>query len=88
MRGFLRCVWPLRMHFWAIFTHRKKIKLVLKATHKKLFLKYQDNAKVALLCLTYENGFHFLNYFYLKNNRNSVENYYIKKKKLLLKTTC
>ncbi len=34
----------------------KKFKLVLKTTHKKLFLKYQDNARFPSLCLVSENA--------------------------------
>ena len=49
-----------------------KFKLVLKATHKNLFLKCQDNAKFHLLCLASENA--FLSYLYSKNGHNSAEN--------------
>ncbi len=62
---FLHCVWPLRMHFWAIFTQKLAIteqKIIaleknlnlfwrLHCTCKKLVLKYQDNAMFPSLCL-------------------------------------
>ncbi len=63
MQGFFHCVWPLKMHFCAIFllknSHNsvendrtgKKFTLVLKAIYKKLFLKYQVNARFPSLCL-------------------------------------
>ena len=87
--GFRRCVWPLRMHFGAILTQQMaitswigkknyKFKLVLNATHKKLVVKYQENAKFPLLCLAFENA--FLSYFHSKNSHNSVENYCTKTK--------
>ncbi len=64
----------------------KKFKLVLKTTYKKLFLKYQDNARFLSLCLASPNA--FLSYFYSKIGHNSVENYRIGKKfTLVLKTT-
>ena len=56
------------MLFWAIFLlkknghnsvendhTRKKITLVLKATYKKVLLKYQVNARFPSLCLVSEN---------------------------------
>ncbi len=65
---------------------RKKFKLVLTTTYKKLFLKYQVNAWFPSLCLASENT--FLSYFYSINGHNSVENYCFGKKfKLVLKTT-
>ncbi len=65
---------------------RKKFKLVLKTTYKKLFLKYQDNARFPSMCLASENE--FLSYFYLKNGHNLAENDCIRKKfTLFLKTT-
>ncbi len=64
----------------------KKFKLVLKTTYKKLFLKYQDNARFPSLCLASENA--LLSYFYSKNNHDSVENVRTGKKfTLVLKTT-
>ncbi len=66
MQGFLHCVWPLRMHFCAIFLLKKwsvendhtgkKIILVLKTTFKKVFIKYQVNARIPSLCLVSENA--------------------------------
>ncbi len=70
MQGFLHCVWPLRMHFWAIFTQKaaitqpeiialenwKNCNFVLKTTYKKLFLKYQNNARFPSLCLASDNA--------------------------------
>ncbi len=40
-------------------------------TYKKVFLKYQDNARFPSLCLASENA--FLSYFYSKNSHNPVE---------------
>ncbi len=101
MQSFLRCVWPLRMDFWAIFysknSHnhdnsaengrfRKKFKLLLNTTYKKLSLTYHDNARFLSLCVASENA--LLSYFYSKNGHNSVENDSTRKKfKLVLKTT-
>ncbi len=83
MQGFLHCVWPLRMHFWAIFTKKngynsvenhcikKKSKLVLKTFYKKLVLKYHDNARFPSLFGLRECVFKL--YFYSINGHNSVE---------------
>ncbi len=51
---------------------RKKFKLVLKTTYKKLVIKYQVNARFLSLCLASENA--FLSYFYSKNGHNLMEN--------------
>ncbi len=68
MQGFLHSVWPLRMHFCAIFLlkktaitrvdndhTRKKFTLVLNTTYKNVFLKYQVNARFLSLCFVSEN---------------------------------
>ena len=66
--------------------HRKKIKLVLKTTYKKLVLKYQGNARFSSLCLASENV--FLSFFTQKMPITRVANYCIEKKiKLVPKTT-
>ncbi len=86
MQGFRHCVWPLRMHFWAICTqktpeesyvrrkllHQKNFNLVLNTTYMKLFLKYQNSAKFPSLCL----ASWIFEPFYSKNGHNSVENYF------------
>ncbi len=60
---------------------------LLKTTCKKLFVKYQCNARFPSLCLAPENT--FFRYFYSKNAHNSVENHRIWIKfKLAPKTTC
>ncbi len=68
MQGFLHCVWPPKMHFWAIFLlnngHNsaendrtgKKFTFVLKTTYMKVFLKYQVNTRFPSLCLASGNG--------------------------------
>ena len=55
---------------------RKKFKLVLKTTYKKLVIKYQGNASFLSLCLASENAFLSYMYFYSKNGHtcNSGEN--------------
>ncbi len=88
----------LGMHFWAILLplpppylrrklpHRKQYTLVLKTTWKKLFLKYQDNAKFPSLCLGPKNA--FLGYFYSKMATTQWKLSHRKKFTLVLKTTC
>ena len=69
MQGFLHCVWPLRMHFCAIYFYskkghnsvendriRKKIPLFWRLIYKKVFLKYQVNARFLSSCLVSENA--------------------------------
>ncbi len=64
-----------------------KFKLVPKTSCKKLFLKYQDNARFPSLSLASENV--FLSYFYSKKCRNSEKEITSLEKKitLVLKTT-
>ena len=53
---------------------RKKFKLILKTTYKKLFLKYLVNAKFPLLSLASENALLCYIFTPKKNGHNSVEN--------------
>ena len=87
---FLSYFYSKNGHNWVEkYRIRINLKLVLKTTWKKLFLKYQDNARFPSLCLVSENS--FLSYFYSKishNSCNSERNYLIKKRfTLVLKRT-